>query len=285
MRASGARGRGLVQLSRQGIQLHLAQPLDLVAEPCSLFEFQVRGRFAHFAFEVFDDRRKVIAGDDLFFAVLAFADADRDVVAFIDRVGDVVDAGFYALGRDAVGEVIGDLLFATPVGFGEGAFHGAGDLVGIEHDAAIDVARGAADGLDEGGFRAEETFLVGIENGDEAAFGNVEAFAEEVDADQNVERAEAKIANNFNAFDGVDVRVHIAHPNALFVHIFGEVFGHLLGEHRAEGAVALVDGLADLVDDVVHLMGGGADFDRGIDEAGGANDLFGKDAAGLLHFP
>ena len=43
--------------------------------------------------------------------------------------------------------------------------------------------------------------------------------------------------------------------------------------------------LADLVDDVVDLGLGGADLDRRIDEAGGADDLLGEDAAGLLHLP
>ena len=52
-----------------------------------------------------------------------------------------------------------------------------------------------------------------------------------------------------------------------------------------ERAVAGLGDLADLVDDVIDLVLGGADFDRRIDEAGGADDLFGEDAARLLHFP
>ena len=158
-------------------------------------------------------------------------------------------------------------------------------VVGVEDDLAVDVARGAADGLDQGGLGAQEAFLVGIEDGDEAAFGDVEAFAQQVDADEHVEGAEAEVADDLDALDGVDVGVHVADADALLVHVFGEVLGHALGEHGDEGAVAGLRGLADLVDDVVDLGLGGADLDRRIDEAGGADDLFGEDAAGLFHLP
>src|SRR5690606_3197800 len=116
-----------------------------------------------------DDCRQVGADGDLFLAVLAFADADRDVVLFVDGVHDVVDVAADGLGGDAVGFVISQLLFAAAVGVGQGAFHGAGGAVGVEDDFAVDVSCGAADGLDEGGFAAEEAFLVGVEDGDEAA--------------------------------------------------------------------------------------------------------------------
>ena len=51
-------------------------------------------------------------------------------------------------------------------------------LVGIEDDVAVDVARGAADGLDQRGLAAQEAFFVGVENGDQRAFRNVEALAQ-----------------------------------------------------------------------------------------------------------
>ncbi len=79
--------------------------------------------------------------------------------------------------------------------------------------------------------------------------------------------------------------MHVADFNALLVQIFGEILGHLLGEDGEERAVALGGGQADFIDDVVHLIGGGADFDVGVDQPGGADDLFGKDAIGLLQLP
>ena len=80
--------------------------------------------------------------------------------------------------------------------------------------------------------RAQEAFLVGVEDGDQRAFGNVEALAQQVDADQHVEGAEPQIADDLDALDGVDVGVHVAHAHALLVQVFGEVLGHALGQRR-----------------------------------------------------
>ena len=144
-----------------------------------------------------------------------------------------------ALRRDAVLGVVGDLLLAAAVGLGHGALHRAGDLVGVEDDAAVDVAGGAADGLDQRGLGAQEALLVGVENGDERAFGNVEALAQQVDADQHVEGAEPQVADDLDALDRVDVGVHVAHAHAVLVQVLGQVLGHALGQHGDERAVAL----------------------------------------------
>ena len=42
----------------------------------------------------------------------------------------------------------------------------------------MDVAGGAAYGLDKGAVAAEEAFFVGIEDGDERDFGKVKTFAQ-----------------------------------------------------------------------------------------------------------
>ena len=107
------------------------------------------------------------------------------------------------------------LLVAAAVGLGHGALHRAGHVIGIEDDPAVDVARGAADRLDQRGLGAQEAFLVGIENGDQRAFGNIEAFAQQVDADQHVELAKPQVADDLDALQRVDVGVHVAHTHAL----------------------------------------------------------------------
>ena len=109
-------------------------------------------------------------------ARLVLADADRDVVLLVDRIDDLLDVRLHRLRGDVVGLVVGHLLFAAAGGFGDGAVHRAGHVVGVEDHLAVDVAGGAADGLDQGGLGAQEAFLVGVENGDEATFGNVEAL-------------------------------------------------------------------------------------------------------------
>ena len=62
------------------------------------------------------------------------------------------------------------------------------------------------------------------------AFGDVESLAQQVDADQGVERAEAEVADDLDPLDRVDVGMHVAHPHAVLVQVFGEVFGHPLGQ-------------------------------------------------------
>ncbi len=141
---------------------------------------------------------------------------------------------------DAVFFVVGFLLFAAAVGFVDGALHGVGHLVGVEDGAAFDVAGGAADGLDEGALGAEEAFFVGVEDGDEGDFGEVEAFAEEVDADEDVVLAFAEVAEEFDAFEGFDLGVHVAAADAYFGVVAGEVFGHALGEGGDEDALVVL---------------------------------------------
>ena len=89
----------------------------------------------------------------------------------------------------------------------------------------VDVACGAADRLDERGLAAEEAFLVGVEDRDERDLGQVEAFAEEVDADEHVELAAAQVAEDLDALEGVDLRVQVPGREAGLVQVVGEVLG------------------------------------------------------------
>ena len=59
------------------------------------------------------------------------------------------EAYAHALGRNSVGRVEGLLPLTPAVGFAERGLEGTGHGVGVENDPAIDVARGAADGLDQ----------------------------------------------------------------------------------------------------------------------------------------
>src|SRR5690348_4178233 len=90
---------------------------------------------------------------------------------------------------DVIFRVVSKLLGAAAIGFVDGLIHRVGAAIGVENGAALDVAGAAANGLNERGGAAEITFLVGVENGDEGNFGKVEAFAEKIDADEDVEFA------------------------------------------------------------------------------------------------
>ena len=144
----------------------------------------------------------------------------------------------------------------------------------VEDGFATGVARGAADGLDEGAFASEEAFFVGVEDGNQRDFRHVQSFAQQVDADQDVKGAKAQVADDFHALDGVHVGVDVAHAHVVFHQVVGEVFRHFFGERGDEDALVGGDALADFAEDVFHLAVHRADFDFGVKQAGRAHDLF-----------
>jgi hypothetical protein len=80
--------------------------------------------------------------------------------------------------------------------------------------------------------------------------------------------------------------MHVAHADALFVQVFGQVLGHALGQRRGQHAEPFCAvTLPDLVEQVVDLHLDGADLHLRVQKAGGADHLFGEDAARLLQFP
>jgi len=209
----------------------------------------------------------------------AAAGSDQHVVALVDAVQYVGDALADALGRDAVLGIVGFLFLAPAIGLRDGALHGACEAIRIENDAAVDVAGGAPDGLDQRGLAAQETFLVGVQDGDQGAFRNVEALAQQVDPHQRIEGAEPQVADDLDALDRVDVGMHVAHPDALLMQVFGQILRHALGQHRDQRPIAFGRHLPHLAHQVVHLGAGGADIDRRIDEPGRADHLLHEHAA------
>ena len=151
--------------------------------------------------------------------------------------------------------------------------HRVGDAVGVHHHLTADVAGGAADHLDQRRLGAEEAFLVGVEDAHQRHLGQVEALAQEVDADQHVELSEAERTQDLDALDGVDVGVQIAHPQTLLEQVLGEILRHLLGERGDQHTLALADTVVDQLDQVVDLALGRFDDHLGVDEPGRAHDL------------
>src|SRR5690606_15500267 len=144
-------------------------PPDFIAQPRRGLEIEIRGGGFHFARQRLYPRADILVrqifgvggGPDLH-AVRAFKDALKDV-------GDIL---FDALRRDAVLRVIDLLLLAAAGGFIDGGAHAAGDAVCVKDGAAFYVPRRAADGLDQRGARAQVSFLVRVQDGDQRAFGD-----------------------------------------------------------------------------------------------------------------
>ena len=152
------------------------------------------------------------------------------------------------------------LLGAAAIRLLERALHAVRDPVGIEDRAAVQIARGAADRLNERAVTSQKTLLVRVQNRNERDFRNVEAFAQEVDPDEDVEGARAQIADDLHALDRVDVGVEIAHLHAVLGEEVREILGHALRERRHEDALALLRHLADFGEKIVHLRDGGTIF-------------------------
>src|SRR6185437_4500343 len=127
------------------------------------------------------------------FAEGRIVERNGNVIGFDDGGELHVDGLDDGLRRDVVFAIVGGLLGAAAIRFADGLAHGVGHHVGVKNGAAFDMARAAADALDERSGAAEKAFLVGVENGDERNFGKVEAFAKKIDADEDIEFAAAQI--------------------------------------------------------------------------------------------
>ena len=79
--------------------------------------------------------------------------------------------------------------------------------------------------------------------------------------------------------------MHIAHTQALLVHIFGQVFSHFLGECCHQNALGFFGHFMTLGNQVIDLTGGRTDFASRVNQAGRANDLLNKHTARALHLP
>src|SRR5262245_57735103 len=174
-----------------------AQVADLVADAGGVLEAELLGRLVHLLLQGGDQALQVGPGhaaDGRLAATaarpapgggggaaLAAPAADgRALLLAPEGLDDVGDPLAHRLGVDAVGGVPVDLELAAAVGLLDGPPHRRGDLVGVHDHLAVDVAGGPADGLDQGGLRAQEALLVGVQDGHQGHLGQVEALAQQV---------------------------------------------------------------------------------------------------------
>src|SRR5438552_12665283 len=130
--------------------------------------------------------------------------------------------------------------------------------------------------------RAQVAFLVGVENRDQRHLGEIEPFAQQIDADEDVEHAAPEIADDVDALDRLDVGMDVADLDADVLKVVGQVLRHLLGERRDEDALVHLDALANLVQEVVDLTARRTHVDLRIDEARRPDQLLDDDAAAAL---
>jgi hypothetical protein len=184
-----------------------------------VFEVEAAGGVAHGGFHLGDALGQLGGGGERFGG--GRLDLHRVVVAFVHGLEQLVDVRADGLRRDPVLDVEAALDLAPAVGLAQGLGHRFGHLVGVHDDLAVHVARGPARGLDERGGRAQVAFLVGVEDGHQGHLGDVQPLAQQVDADHGVELAEAEIADQRDAVQGVDVGVQVPHPEAQLLVVLG----------------------------------------------------------------
>ena len=108
-------------------------------------------------------------------------------------------------GGYAVEFVVLLLLGAATGSFADGLVHGGRYRIGVHDHQAVDVAGGAAGGLGEGAAAAEEALLVGVQDGHQGYGGDVQAFTEEVHANEHVKQAVLEVFDNLHTLSGVHV--------------------------------------------------------------------------------
>jgi len=128
------------------------------------------------------------------------------------------------------------------------------------------MARGAADGLDERALRSQEPFLVRIEDRHQRHLGQIQAFAQQVDSDQDVEFAQAQVAVIRRARP-FPPRVQVTHLHAVLGEVVGQLLGHALGERGHQDPFPARHAQADLAEQVVHLRRGGPHLEARVDQA------------------
>ena len=100
---------------------------------------------------------------------------DNRADIFFDRAGD-----------NPVGLIVGTLDAPTAIGFADRPVHRRGDLISIHNHMAFEVTGGPANRLNQGGFRPQEPFLIGIQNCHQTNLRQVKPFPEQVDANQHI---------------------------------------------------------------------------------------------------
>ena len=204
------------------------------------------------------------------------------MVGFIDLYQGRRQGLADTLGGDAVPLVISGLDAPPAQGFVNGPLHRIGNFVGVQQDCAIYIPGGPANGLNQGTLGAQIALFVRVQNGHQRDLGNIEALAQEVDADQDIEAALAQRTDNLHALNGVDIRVEIAHPDADFLIVIGQVFGQPFGQGGGQHPLAFFGPQPDFFEQIVDLFAGRPDRNFGVQQAGGTNELFHHAAAALF---
>ena len=160
---------------------------------------------------------------------------------------------------DAVLDVVGALGRPPAIGLVDRDAHRLGDRVGVHDHLAADVAGRPADHLDERPGRPQEALLVGVEDRDQGHLGQVDALAQEVDPDQDVEHPEAQVAQDRDPLERVDLAVEVLDLDPELLQVVGRSSAIFLVSVVTSARSPRSTRVADLLEQVVDLALGRAD--------------------------
>src|SRR5262249_10881118 len=124
-------------------------------------------------------------------------------------------------------------------------------------------------------------FFVSVKNGDQRDFRQVQAFAQKINTDEDVEFATAQIAEDFDTVERFDLGMQVAAAHADFGEILAQVFGHPLGKRGYEHSFVLAGANANLLEEIVDLTFHRPDLNLGVDQPGRTDYLLHENAAGF----
>ena len=131
------------------------------------------------------------------------------------------------------------------------------------------ISSRTTDGLQQTALVSQESLSVGVEDGHQTHLGNIEALTKEVDADDDIDVAEAERIDDLGSLDGIDFRVQVVRFDAHAVEVGRHLFSEFDRHHGDQGTLPALDSQVDLREQIVDLAGGWTDLNFGIEQPGG----------------
>lgn len=188
------------------------------------------------------------------------------------------------LRSDIVFGIVPQLFLPSAVRLIDGQAHGLRNGIGIHDDGTFDVTCRSAGCLGQRAMRPKEPLLVGIENGDERNFRKIESFAQEINANEDVDHTFPERIEYLYPFHRIDIAMDIIHPYAVVEQIGSEFLRHTFGESSNERSLILLPSLFDLLHEVIDLVEGRPNIDNGVEQTRRSDNLFDELATGFLQF-
>src|SRR5206468_6030135 len=129
--------------------------------------------------------------------------------------------------------------------------------------------------------RAQKSFFICVENRYQRDLRQIQALAQQVNADQDVELALAQTPQDLDPLERVDLRVQIPATDADLRIVLGKVLSHALCQRRDEHTLTPLGAHPDLMEQIIDLAADRPDLHFRIHKACGPDDLLHNNAGGL----